>query len=383
MSHHRHSIALGFSYRDGMNGPPLESDIDREHGGDVFSWGRRLRLETSEILDFSASINPLGPPGSARKAFVKSYEEISHYPDEHGEDLKEALARRHGLNTEEVLLGNGSTQLIYLICRALRFSDALVVAPAFSEYANALKLAGAKIRYFLLDPEDGFNFSLDRFAARWEKGSDIAFLATPNSATGQLISRTKIGEIARMALKMKRFLVVDEAFIDFAERESIKELIRENPYLVVLRSLTKYYALPGLRLGYFLAQAPRVRQLLVHQEPWSVNGPAQRVALACLADAGFDFKTHQWLEKERTFLFEGLSGLRGLHPYRSDANFVLVRIGEMGFTALELGSFLQSRKILVRVCDSFLGLGAGYFRVAVRRRKENSLLLKALQDFLK
>jgi len=365
-----------------MDAPLLESEIHREHGGEVFSWGRRLDLEASEILDFSASINPLGPPPSARKAFIKSYGELFHYPDGQGEELKAALARRHGLNTGEVLLGNGSTQLIYLICRALRSRKALVVAPAFSEYANALKLAGTKIRYFFLDPDDGFKFSLGQFSAEWEKGPDVAFLATPNSATGRLISRTEIEEIARMALKMKRFLVVDEAFMDFVERESIKELVREHPYLVVLRSLTKYYALPGLRLGYLLAQAQRVKQLLVHQEPWSVNGPAQRVALACLADANFHFRTHEWLEKEKSFLFERLSGLKGLHPYRSDANFVLVRMEKPGFTTLELRSFLMERKILIRACDSFLGLGAGYFRVAVRRRRENSLLLKALKGLL-
>jgi len=363
--------------------PNLEPEIHREHGGDVFSVARKLKVRAGEIIDFSASINPLGPPSSARRAFIDSYTELAHYPDSHGEELKGALAGRYGLRADEVLLGNGSTQLIYLICRALGCRKALVVAPAFSEYTNALKLAGAKVRHFLLGPENEFKFSLGEFAAEWEKELDVAFLATPNSATGRLIPRTVIEEIAQMASKMKRFLVVDEAFIDFAERESIKERVRGNPYLVVLRSLTKYYALPGLRLGYLLAQAPRVKQLEAHQEPWSVNGPAQRVALACLADTDFDFMTHRWLEKERRFLFKGLSGLRGFHPYKSCANFMLVRIEETGSTALDLCSFLQSRKILIRVCDSFLGLGAGYFRVAVRRRKENSLLLKALQDFLK
>jgi threonine-phosphate decarboxylase len=365
-----------------MDNSFLESEIHREHGGEVFSWGRKLSLEASEILDFSASINPLGPPSLARKAFVESYSELSLYPDAYAEKLREALARRHEMNPEEVLLGNGSTQLIYLLCQTLRPRKALVVVPAFSEYANALKLAGAEIRFFPLPPDDHFQFSLDQFLAEWEKGRDIAFFATPNSATGQLIPRTEIEEVARAGLRMKSLMVVDEAFIDFVEAESVKELIQENPYLIVLRSLTKYYALPGLRLGYLFAQAQRVKQLAAHQEPWSVNGPAQRVALACLGDASFDLRTREWLEKEGGFLLEGLSRLKGLRPYPSKANFVLVSVENAACTALELRSLLLQKKILIRACDSFLGLGRDYFRVAVRRRKENRLLLKALKDFL-
>jgi threonine-phosphate decarboxylase len=323
----------------------------------------------------------LGPPASARKAFQKSYEEIPHYPDPYGEELKEALANRHGMRPEELLLGNGSTQLIYLLCFALRPRKALVVGPAFSEHANALKLAGAKVRFLSLAADDSFRFSTEKFTAVWAKDDDMAFLTTPNSVTGQLIPRAEIEKIARLALIKRKFLVVDETFIDFIEGESVKQLIRENPYLIVLRSLTKFYALPGLRLGYLLAHAQRVAQLAAYLEPWSVNGPAQKVALACLADPNFGLKTERWLHRERNFLAQALIALKDFQPYPSSANFLLIRIAKDNPDALELRSFLLRKKILIRACNSFAGLGSDHFRAAVLQRRDNLRLLEALREW--
>src|SRR5262249_225949 len=156
------------------------------------------------------------------------------YPEPYGEDLKEALAKHHGMKPAEILVGNGSTQLIYLLCSALRPRKALIVAPAFSEHANALKLAGPKAPLLSLSIDDRFEFSTEKFMAAWGKDGGIAFLTTPNSITGQLIPKAEIEKIARIALLERRFLVIDEAFIDFVEGESVKQLIRHNPYLIIL-----------------------------------------------------------------------------------------------------------------------------------------------------
>lgn len=376
-----HSDALARDFRFAVDGARLEPRLDRIHGGDVDAWARSSGIEAGEILDFSASINPLGPPSSARKAFIKSYGEISRYPDPYGEKLKEALAEHHGMSSSEVLLGNGSTQLIYLLCAVLRPRQALVVGPAFSEYANALALGGANIRRFTLSADDGFQFPMSQFMAAWDRDCDIVFLPRPNSVTGQLVSRVEIEKIADAALARKSFVVVDEAFIDFVEAESVKTMVRQNPYLIVLRSLTKYYALPGLRLGYLLAETSNVALLGAYQEPWSINGPALSVALACLRDSSFTTKTNHWLEEERAFLSESMAALVGFHPFPSRTNFLLIKMGRNGIDALQLRSFLLGRKILIRSCDSFAGLGADYFRVAVKRRKNNLRLLAALKEW--
>jgi threonine-phosphate decarboxylase len=379
MSGHGHSLARDICAD--LDRRTVASQVDREHGGDVHAWAKQARIHPAEIIDFSASINPLGPPASARKAFQKSYEEIPRYPDPYGEELKEALANRHGMRPEELLLGNGSTQLIYLLCFALRPRKALVVGPAFSEHANALKLAGAKVRFLSLAADDSFRFSTEKFTAVWAKDDDMAFLTTPNSVTGQLIPRAEIEKIARLALIKRKFLVVDETFIDFIEGESVKQLIRENPYLIVLRSLTKFYALPGLRLGYLLAHAQRVAQLAAYLEPWSVNGPAQKVALACLADPNFGLKTERWLHRERNFLAQAFIALKDFQPYPSSANFLLIRIAKDNPDALELRSFLLRKKILIRACNSFAGLGSDHFRAAVLQRRDNLRLLEALREW--
>ena len=167
MSDHGHSLARDICAD--LDGPIVEHALDREHGGDVFASARRARIDPAEIVDFSASINALGPPALARKAFQKSYKEVMRYPEPYGEDLKEALAKHHGMKPAEILVGNGSTQLIYLLCSALRPRKALIVAPAFSEHANALKLAGAKVRLLSLAIDDRFEFSTEKFMAAWEK----------------------------------------------------------------------------------------------------------------------------------------------------------------------------------------------------------------------
>lgn len=378
MSGHGDSLARDF--RPTGDRALLAPRLDRTHGGNVDAWARSSGVEVGELLDFSASINPLGPPSSAREAFVESYAEILRYPDPYGDKLKEALAERHGLSPAEVLIGNGSTQLIYLLCAALRPRNALIVGPAFSEYANALTLIGAKVASFNLSPDNGFQFSTKRLSAAWDKDCDIVFLATPNSVTGQMIPKVEIEKVAHIALARKTILVIDEAFVDFVETESIKALVRRNPYLIVLRSLTKYYALPGLRLGYLLGETGQVAELAAYQEPWSINGPALNVALASLKDSSFATKTERWLERERKFLFERLTALEGLHPLASRTNFLLVKIERGHGDALRLRSFLLQKNILIRACDTF-GLGVNHFRIAIKQRKDNQRLLAALTEW--
>ena len=176
-------------------------------------------------------------------------------------------------------------------------------------------------------------------------------------------------------------IVIDEAFIDFVEQHSVKAIVRNNPYVIVLRSLTKYFSIPGLRLGYLIGDRLRVEQIAAHQEPWSINAPAMAVTLACLEDPGFAAKTAGWLEKERKLLSQRLTelGLFTVHP--SQANFLLIRINRKGLNALHLRTFLAEKRILIRTCDSF-GLGTEYFRIAVKRRKDNEHLLTALREWI-
>ncbi len=241
---------------------------------------------------------------------------------------------------------------------------------------------GTEIQPYFLLAKNEFRLPIQDFIDGWGHGLEMIFLANPNSVTGRIVPRKEMEKIIRIALNRRVLLVVDEAFMDFQELKSIKDRIQDNPYLIVLRSLTKYYALPGLRIGYLLAQSRTVKLLGIHQEPWSVNSPAQRVALACLEDATFESKTTRWLERERTYMMNAIANLAELRIFPSQVKFVLVRLEGVKANALDLRRFLLQRKTLIRACDTFWGLGRNYFRVAVRGRKDNTRLIRGIRDFL-
>jgi len=348
-----------------------------DHGGTVFAVARSLGVSPDDLLDFSASINPLGPPTGVRGAVTSAFDRLVHYPDSTAAELRDALARRHGLLPGTVCVANGSTELIYLVPRLARGGRGLIVAPPFSEYAKSLSRAGLEVDYLDLSPSDGFALSLDTLDRRLADGYDLLFLANPGNPTGALIPRKDIVEIVRLCRSRGTLLVLDEAFIDFCEEESATALVAQGDGAVVLRSMTKFYAIPGLRLGYAVGSETVIARLAALREPWSVNTLAQAAGLACLADSDYPARTRSLVEAERARLAAGIGVLPGLTVYPSAANYLLVRI-DAGPTARELAARLLAERVLVRDCSSFRGLSDRFFRVAVRGAGENGRLLELL-----
>jgi threonine-phosphate decarboxylase len=350
-----------------------------EHGGDVYHLARTLGLDLSELLDFSANINPLGFPPAIAGAVQQSLREIVHYPDRRCLELKKALAAYHGLRPEEVLVGNGSTELIYLAARALRPREALIVAPAFSEYEHALKVAQVPVEFQVTT--EAQNFTLDQPLD--PRGTDLVFLANPASPSGALLPPDLLLESAAALDAAGAYLLLDEAFIDFVEEASLKPHLARFPRLLILRSFTKFFAIPGMRLGYLLAAPEVIKLLAAVQEPWSVSTPVQAAGRACLQDLDYMARSRTLVSQEREFLLQGLSSLPGLHPFPSAVNYLLVKLTRPDWTAARLQKDLLSHKIVIRDASNFRGLDERFFRIAVRRREENQRLLKALEHFLK
>jgi threonine-phosphate decarboxylase len=349
---------------------------DYDHGGNVFAVARSLGVRPEEILDFSASINPLGMAPGMKEALSSSFELLKHYPDSEAVELSLALAAFHGLEPATVCVANGSTELIYLLPRLIMGRRALIVAPAFSEYAKALEREGWEIAYLALAADNGFALSLQSLEARLAEGIDALFLCNPGNPTGALLPPATIEKVRALCCATGTFLVLDEAFMDFCEEESAKHLIDKGGG-VVLRSLTKFFAIPGLRLGYALGSPEVIAGLAALRQPWSVNTPAQLAGLAALADNDYRQRTRQLVAAERDFLAEGLAAINGLIPYPAAANYLLVEITR-GPSAVELRRSLLGRGILIRDCATFYGLDGRFFRVAVRRREENVRLLDQL-----
>jgi threonine-phosphate decarboxylase len=350
-----------------------------DHGGNVFAVARCLGVPPGEILDFSASINPLGPAPGVREALLASFDRLVHYPDNEAVELKQALAGCHGVDPAHVVIANGSTELIYLIPRLVGGKRGLIVAPPFSEYAKSLRRAGWEIGYLELKPEKGFSLSLAELEGRLAEGYDVLFLCNPGNPTGKLLPRTEVERVLEACRRGGTFLVLDEAFMDFCEEESAKHAVVGGGKGVVLRSMTKFFAVPGLRLGYAMGAEAVIREIAALREPWSVNTVAQVAGLASLADIDYRERTLRYVAGERDFLVAGLAAIPGLKPHPSAANYILVEIGT-GLSAAELRNELLKERILIRDCANFHGLSGSFFRAAVRTREENERLLAALAE---
>jgi L-threonine-O-3-phosphate decarboxylase len=346
------------------------------HGGNL-AWAAALAgCPPDAILDFSASISPLGPPNSAIAAILSQLGNLKHYPDPNYSELRLALSHFHQLPPEWILPGNGSAELLTLIGRELaQLAATILITPAFGDYYRTLVAYNAKVLECPLSLLTG-HWSLVKDKGQRTKDKGL-LLNNPHNPTGKLFSRDSILPY----LEQFALVVVDEAFMDFVppnEEQSLIPVVQEYRNLVVLRSLTKFYSLPGLRLGYAIAHPDCLAKWQLWRDPWPVNTLAAAAAIAALQDTEFQQQTWAWLPPARNQLFQGLAEIPGLQPQVSAANFLLVESQE---STLHLQQqLLKHHQILIRDCLSFKELGDRFFRVAVREEADNQRLLTALKE---
>ncbi len=342
------------------------------HGGNIYSVAEESGIPERDLVDFSASVNPLGVPGRAKEAIAEALDSLVNYPDPDTTLLRHEIARHYGVDPESILCGNGSTELIYLVPRALKPHKVMVPRPSFSEYERAVAGCGSRVAGHELRVEHGFAVDPAEFIRAME-GCDMAFLCNPNNPTGHLLAGTEVLRIAGAAREMKCLLVVDEAFIDFCPGASVIRHVRENPYLAVLRSMTKFYALAGLRIGYGVFHADLMPRIREYKEPWTVNSLAQKAAIAALRDSAYAHGTMRLMEKEKRFLENGFREA-GIEFFPSAANYYLLRTDN----ASGMVGALRRKGVLLRDCSNFKGLDGSYMRVAVKSRRDNEVLLSML-----
>ncbi len=356
---------------------------DYSHGGNIAQAARKYGLSEKEIIDFSANINPLGPAPGVYQAVMEEFWRIKHYPDPGCGELPRLLAGHLGVDEKNLLLGNGGAELIYILPRALKIRRALVIAPTFSEYARAVEASGGRVRHVTL-PLSGEASPAGR-AADHLPGTDAVFVCNPNNPTGRLFGPGDLLPLLDAAEKAGSHMVVDEAFMDFVpqrQHHSLMSMATRLPNLVVLYSLTKFFGIPGLRLGAAVASADVIGGLRRLKDPWSVNALARVAGEAALRDRDHMALTLKTVGEEREYLFSSLFSLPGLRPFPSEANFLLVDVSGTGLKSADLVEKMAGRGILVRNCANFYGLDDGYIRVAVRTRPENEFLIGALRSVL-
>lgn len=344
------------------------------HGGNIYRLSETLGISENEIIDFSASINPLGVPNSVLSEIRGSSKRFCNYPDPDAGQFILTITKELGVNPQTVICGNGSTELIYLVARALKPKRVLIPAPTFSEYERACRTASYRlqVRSCKFNQENNFEIDPDAFIKAM-KGCDMAFICNPNNPTGSLLKRGAMLKIADAAKKYKCCLVVDEAFIDFCPKDSVINEVCNNPCLIVLRSMTKFYALSGLRLGYGVFPLALADVMPAQKEPWTVNTVAQRAGVVAMSDVGYRDKTFSVMKQEKRFMEDNFRKLK-IDYIPSSVNFYLIRLNNAG----EVIHSLRHKGILVRDCSNFKGLDGKYIRIAVKSRRHNARLLKEL-----
>lgn len=335
-----------------------------------------MQIPQRKVIDFSASVNPLGISKQVKAQLRKALKFLPAYPDPDCSVLRHHLSKRIGVPDKNIMCGNGSTELIYLIARAIKPAKVLIAVPAFSEHERALSAYG-EIKLFPIEEKDNFDLDVEGFKREMAE-ADIAVLCNPNTPSGRVINREAVLSIVRHAELCKCYIVIDEAFVDFVPQESICTEVCNNARLIVLRSLTKFYAISGLRLGAVFFHDDMAAALAAHKEPWSVNTLAQKAGVAALLDRAYEAETFKYLKKEKAYVEKMLRKF-DIFFYPSKINFYLIR----NTRAPLLYEELRKRGIVLRDCANFHGLNDNYLRIAVKSHRENTLLFKNISSILR
>lgn len=359
----------------------------RPHGGDVYAASRELGRDVTQLIDFSASINPLGHSPLVWRAITGARHLLHHYPDPECWNLRRVLADQWGCEAGQIVVGNGSMELIYALPHALKIEHLLLVRPTFSEYATSMARAGGHVTAVSANRREEYALPVDHLCRLLEvqtkklQAIDGVVLCNPNSPTGQACGAEDVMKLARVAQRRGVWLIVDETFSDYCPERSILPLASSWSRVVVLRSLTKFYGLPGLRVGYAVAAPAIVQRFRRELPPWSVNAMGQVAALTALQDLAHARKSLRFVIKERTRFARQLATLPGCTVFPSHANFIFVELPR-GWHARRMTEQLRREGLLIRDCSAVPGANARSIRIAVRPRRDNDRLITTLLRLL-
>ncbi len=352
------------------------------HGGDVWGFSRKFGIPVENVLDFSGPINSLGPSPKAIEAIQENARLVRFYPDPNPVDLRQEIAAYvgHGVSPDNIILGNGSIELIYIITEILKppFKGVIPV-PSFSEYEKAVLRVGGEVTFVQLPFY--FNLEIDKIKQAITADTKIIYICNPHSPSGTLYSRESILDLAEYCKPRDIIVSVDENYIEFAPKGDAATVagdVKTHENLFVIRSVTKFFGMPGIRFGYAIAAPSLIEKLQVVKLPWSINGLAGQATVAAFKDTEFIEKTRTVITREKAELARKILEIGSLHVFQSETNFLLVKITNSKITSTELKNQLGKEGLLIRDCCTFVGLDNSFFRVTVRSAADNQRLVDAL-----
>ena len=381
------------------------------HGGNIYKIFREKNIK--EILDYSSNINPYGIPESLKKRITENLEILERYPDPDYIELRQKLAHLNKVDISNIILGNGAIEIIFLFMEVINPKKILIVSPTFGEYERAVKATERvedssilgdsnkkkddeksfgkqkiEIEYFELKESDDFKLNIHNLKNELEKKYDLLIICNPNNPTGKFLKLSETEEILKECNKYNTKLFIDEAFIDFLKdgmKESIINTKEDKQNLFVTRAFTKFFAIPGLRLGYGVYFDKNLeKEISEKKEPWSVNNIAEMAGLTVLDDTEYIEKTLKWITKEKIYMYEKLNEINGMKAYKTEINFITVKIEDKLFSK-ELNVKILREKmleysILIRDASNFKFLDERFFRLAIKNRKNNTRVIEVLKE---
>lgn len=348
--------------------------MDYGHGGDIY--------RNPAVLDFSVNLNPLGMPPGVVQVLKDQAENWGCYPDPRCQALTEALAKVHGVSETQILCGNGAADLIFQLVQALHPRKAVLLAPTFSEYEQALKTVGSSITFLELPGEQNFQITMDQLIRQLPEACEMLFYCNPNNPTGAATPKEELEQLVQACEERNIRLMVDECFCGLMEeprRYSVLPLVHRYKGLFVLRAFTKTYAMAGLRLGYGVCQDPELLESMkTLRQPWNVSIPAQQAGMAALKEGNYLEESRRQIVRQRQRLAAELERL-GFRVFPSQANYLLF-YDESEAEHGNLWERMRQQNILIRDCSNYRGLKKGYYRICVGQERDNEILLNALRQ---
>lgn len=377
------------------------------HGGNIYKVFREKNLK--EILDYSSNINPYGIPESLKSRIIENLEILERYPDPDYVELREKLAHLNKIDISDIVLGNGATEIIFLFMKVINPKKILIVSPTFGEYERAVKATEIprdivslscsgdnknienkeiEIEYFELKESDDFKLNIGNLKNELENKYDLLIICNPNNPTGKFLKLAQTEEILKECNKYDTKLFIDEAFIEFLAdgmKESIINTEENKKNLFVTRAFTKFFAIPGLRLGYGMYFDKELeKKISEKKEPWSVNNFAEMAGLTVLDDAEYIEKTLKWIAEEKIYMYEKLNKISGMKVYETEVNFITGKIDEKlfseGLNVKILREKMLEQGILIRDASNFKFLDERFFRLAIKDRASNDRVIEAMKE---
>lgn len=355
---------------------------DHFHGSDLEKIEQIYGIKKEDIISFSANVNPLGISPVLQQELSKHIDCITSYPDREYTTLRKYMAEYVGTEPTNIIVGNGSTELISLFIQIEHPKKAMILGPTYSEYEREIALGGGTTLYYPLKEKSGFRLDTNHFTSKLDDSIDLLVLCNPNNPTSTCISNDDMRQILDTCKEHDIYVMVDETYIEFVDDLCHTSAVPLTAYynnIIILRGTSKFFAAPGLRLGYAITgNSDLLRNMNQRKNPWTINSLAVIAGQIMFQDKNYIQQTRQLISEERQRIYQKLEQSKRFHPYKPTANFMLVRIMDDNLTSNDLFNRAIREKMMIRDCSTFPFLNEKFLRFCFMQPQDNDRLLNCL-----